>query len=77
MVNITSFKLAESDDPLFSDGFKIFSINGSYGSARIIRPKNKSSKGDIKVTKDDSKEGKSSKESKKQTWVQSVIPFPD
>ena len=59
-----SFKLAESDDPIFSEGFKMFSINGSHGSVRIIRPKNKSSKEDIKAAKDDSKEDKSSKESK-------------
>ena len=31
----------KANDPFFSGGFKIFSINGSYGSGRIIRPKNK------------------------------------
>ena len=64
MGKIISEGLKGSDDPLFSEGIKIFSINGSYGSGRIIRPKNKSTKEDIKAAKDDSKEDKSSKESK-------------
>ncbi len=47
----------------------MFAINRSYGSARIVRPKSKSSKEDIKAAKDDSKEAKSSKETKKRTGV--------
>ena len=51
-------------DPFFSEGFKMFSINGSYGSVQKISPKNTSTKENIKASKDDSKEDKSSKESK-------------
>ena len=63
--------LATRSNKTLPKGFNEESASGGP-HAHDEKPK----KAEVK-TKDDSKECKSSKESKKQTWVQSVIPFPD